>query len=117
MLTDQQYEKLRCQLAAMRATLESRLQDLHREAQPVSLELAVGRLTRMDMIQQQRMAAGQQQRLETELRQVMAATNRFERNQYGFCLSCRGPIPYERLKIRPVTALCYDCQQANEARY
>lgn len=116
MLTQPQQDELRVQLAAMREVLEERLKALVQETQPVSLDQAVGRLTRIDMIQQQQMASGQQQRLETELRQVYTALDRLARNQYGWCLRCREPIAYERLKIRPITILCYDCQQASEVR-
>jgi hypothetical protein len=45
----------------MRLFLEERLKVLHQETIPVSLDQAVGRLTRIDMIQQQHMASGQQQ--------------------------------------------------------
>jgi len=68
----------------------------------------------MDAIQQQHMAAGQQRRLEAELRQVVAALGRIERSEYGTCLRCKEPISVERLKIRPVTMLCYECQSSLE---
>lgn len=114
MLTEQQREELSAQLVAMRLLFEKRLRDLHQETRPVSLDQAVGRLTRIDMIQQQQMASGQQQRLDTELRQVAAAIERLSQNQYGVCLRCRDPISYERLKIRPITILCYECQHTSE---
>ncbi len=61
MLREPQQDQLRAQLVAMRLFLEERLKVLHQETIPVSLDQAVGRLTRIDMIQQQHMASGQQQ--------------------------------------------------------
>lgn len=115
-LTEQQRELLRRQLSMARQTLEVRLSDASDEQQPVSLDQPIGRLTRMDAIQQQQMAIGQQRRVEAELRQVKAALERLERQTYGLCLRCRHAIPYERLKIRPTTTLCYECQRELERK-
>lgn len=115
-LTDQQVEKLRQQLLAMRLELEGRLQTATRDTRPVSLDQPIGRLTRTDAIQQQHMALGQQQRVEQELQRVDAAVRRLDQGQYGFCLRCRDAIPYERLKIHPTTTLCYECQAEVESR-
>jgi DnaK suppressor protein len=115
-LTEQQREVLRRQLSMMRQTLEARLKDTAREQQPVSLDQPIGRLTRMDAIQQQQMAVGQQRRVETELQQVKAALERIEQQHYGLCLRCHDSIPYERLQIRPTTTLCYECQCELETR-
>lgn len=114
MLSEPQQDQLRAQLLGMRRLLEERLQVLRQETLPVSLDQAVGRLARIDMIQQQQMASGQQQRLNVELRQVEAAMDRLSQKQFGLCVQCRNPIPFERLKIRPVTILCHQCQQDSE---
>jgi len=115
-LTEQQRELLHRQLSEVRQTLGARLSDAAREQQPVSLDQPIGRLTRMDAIQQQQMALGQQRRIETELQQVKAALERLDRQLYGLCLRCRNAIPYERLKIRPTTTLCYECQCELESK-
>lgn len=35
---------------------------------------------------------------------------------YGRCDDCRAPIPYERLKIRPLARYCVTCQRRQEKR-
>ncbi len=109
-LTEEQREKLRGQLLDRQAALKRRSESSSEDARPVSLDQPIGRLTRMDAMQQQQMALGQQKRIERELQQIEAALVRLERNQYGFCLRCQEPIPYGRLEIRPTATLCYDCQ-------
>jgi len=76
----------------------------------VSLDQPIGRLTRMDAIQQQHMALGQQQRIAQERQQTEAALERIAQDRYGLCVRCVNEIPYERLKVRPTTTLCLDCQ-------
>ncbi|MFC4058842.1 TraR/DksA family transcriptional regulator [Planomonospora corallina] len=35
---------------------------------------------------------------------------------YGRCDGCGSPIPFERLKARPLARLCMDCQRRHEGR-
>ncbi|MDO9116586.1 MAG: TraR/DksA C4-type zinc finger protein [Nitrospira sp.] len=114
--TDPQRDELRRVLEGQRLELEQRRFMLKTEAQPVGLELPIGRLSRMDAMQQQQMAAGQQRRLDLEFQQVLAAIERLDRQRYGFCLRCQEPIPYARLLVRPTTPLCYGCQDDVESR-
>lgn len=113
-LTDQQRAELRDKLLMLRQVLVQRSGSASEDKQPVSLDQPIGRLTRMDAIQQQQMALGQQRRLEQELERVNAALQQLERQQYGFCLRCQEAIPYERLQIRPIATLCYECQRELE---
>jgi len=116
MLTNDQKETLRQQLLAMRVALEERMRLAAQETQPVSLDQPIGRLTRMDAIQQQQMALGQLQRVEQERQQIDAALRRLEQDTLGRCLRCQELISYDRLTIRPTTTLCYECQGELETR-
>jgi DnaK suppressor protein len=109
-LRDQELRQLRALLEAQRLDIGRRLAALRVETQPVGLDLPIGRLSRMDAMQQQEMAAGQQRRIEQELQLIEAAWQRIKQHRYGICLRCQNEIPYERLKVRPTTTLCLECQ-------
>ena len=47
--------------------------------------------------------------IECILGEVRAALERLEDGSYGTCLSCRTPIPWERLELRPWAAFCIRC--------
>lgn len=49
-----------------------------------------------------------------QLREVEAALQRLESGQYGECVDCGEPIPYERLHAAPATRRCLAHQQAYE---
>jgi DnaK suppressor protein len=60
-----------------------------RDAQPVELDQTkVGRLSRMDALQQQAMSRATIQRAELELQRITAALNRLNSSGYGYCLRC-----------------------------
>jgi DnaK suppressor protein len=69
----------------------------------------------MDAIQQQQMAQAGRRSLERRLLQVKAALAAWQRGEYGECQSCGAEISYARLKARPESPLCLDCQSASEA--
>ena len=50
------------------------------------------------------------------LDEIDAALRRIETGRYGLCQACDGVIPLERLEIRPVAALCVQCQRVRDVR-
>ena len=76
--------------------------ELRGETQPVALDLPIGRLSRMDAMQQQAMASGQRGRVELELVKARQALRRLDDGTFGSCLRCQDAIAYERLSIHPV---------------
>lgn len=72
----------------------------------------VGRLSRMDALQQQAMSAGLRERLLVRIRRLQAAEARIEAGEFGDCCECGDPIPVERLTIDVAAPFCAACQQA-----
>lgn len=48
------------------------------------------------------------------LRKIDYALMKMEAGSYGVCESCGAPIPFERLKARPVTTMCINCKELEE---
>lgn len=72
-----------------------------------------GRLSRMDAMQQQEMAAETARRRALELTQIDSALARIESGDYGLCMRCDEQIAARRLEITPTATLCIRC--ANQA--
>ncbi|MDF1552875.1 MAG: TraR/DksA family transcriptional regulator [Deferrisomatales bacterium] len=115
-LTEDQIEELRQGLAALRRDLQAILATAREGARPVDLDLPIGRLSRIDALQQQQMARASLAALELRLRQVSVAVAVCEAGDYGYCRKCDEPIGYQRLKARPETPFCLACQAGAEAR-
>ncbi len=80
------------------------------ERAPVELDqTSVGRLSRMDAMQQQAMAAAQARRRAARLGALEAALRRIETDEFGWCETCGEPIPEGRLDIAPCATRCVAC--------
>ena len=78
---------------------------------PVQLDQqSVGRLSRMDAMQQQSMDVAREERRQARLASLASARRRIESDDYGYCLGCGEDIAEARLKIDPAVTLCVDCQ-------
>ena len=77
---------------------------------PVELDQqSVGRLSRMDAIQQQSMDLAREERRLLRRNIIHAALARIIDETYGYCLVCGDEIPYKRLQADPAVTRCIDC--------
>ena len=83
-------------------------------ARPVDLDEPIGRLSRMDAMQQQAMAKATREKAKRRLSQVRLALEARARGEYGDCRSCEEPIGIGRLRSRPETPFCVACQGRRE---
>lgn len=70
---------------------------------------SVGRLSRMDALQNQAMAKAGQTRRDIEVRRLTAALFRLNEGEYGYCEDCGDEIAAKRLELDPAAMLCIDC--------
>ena len=77
---------------------------------PVELDQqSVGRLSRMDAMQQQSMELATEERRHSRLAALAAALRRVKSGDYGCCLKCDDKIAAGRLAVDPAVTLCIDC--------
>jgi DnaK suppressor protein len=107
--------ELRQTLLALRDDLQGYLRLTAEGSKPVDLGTPIGRLSRMDAIQQQEMTKASRSTLERKLLQVQASLDAFDGGDYGLCRSCDDPIGYRRLKARPEAPFCLTCQDRRES--
>ena len=112
-LSEKQAETLREQLIELIAELENTLHANADSADPVVLDQSsVGRLSRMDAMQQQAMAKAIRRKTQLRLTQCKVALSTFDRNEYGLCRKCEEPIGYRRLSAKPEAPFCVECQRS-----
>ena len=70
---------------------------------------SVGRLSRMDALQQQAMAKATHARRQAQVQRAKAALLRIEDGEFGYCLECGEEISRKRLDHDPSLALCITC--------
>ena len=88
-----------------------------KEGAPVELDQScVGRLSRMDAMQQQAMAQATTRRTEVEKQRIQTALSRMRSGDYGYCVKCDEDISEGRLRVDPATLVCIDCARKAEGK-
>ena len=109
-------KKFRNLLTAKQSDLEAHTTFADVAAKPVTLDQqSVGRVSRIDAIQQQQMALANQQQASALRQQIESALRRIDDGSYGDCLQCGEGISDARLQAQPWACLCIDCQSALES--
>lgn len=90
--------------------LDESLQQASASASTVELDQSsVGRLSRMDAMQQQAVALELRARLTTRKRRLGAALARVDAGSFGSCCECGEVLDTQRLQHDPATVFCADC--------
>ena len=75
---------------------------------------SVGRLSRMDALQQQAMAQATERRRVAERARIAAALERIEEGEWGYCLKWGEEIAEKRLRHDPSVANCVNCASGKD---
>ena len=70
---------------------------------------SVGRLSRMDALQQQAMAQATERRRKAERARIEAALRRLDEDEWGWCTACGEAIAEKRLAYDPAVPTCLKC--------
>ncbi len=109
-LTEDQKDEIRRLLEKEVAKLERSIQISGKSAKPVRLDQqSVGRLSRMDALQNQGMAQRLQARDGERLTRLLEALDRLDAGELGVCANCGEEIAYGRLEVFPETEVCGGC--------
>lgn len=115
-LTDAEVQEMKVALIELQRELETILKTAADRTDVVDLDQEIGRLSRMDALQQQKMAEAEQARHKIRLKAIKLALTAVEEGDYGFCRRCGEPIDKRRLEARPESPCCVPCLRIVEAR-
>jgi DnaK suppressor protein len=97
-------------LMELKTETENALSSAKSSTKPVELDQTmVGRLSRMDAIQQQEMALASERRRHDLLIKIDAALKRIAKGDYGYCIKCDEKIAEKRLELDPTILTCIRC--------
>jgi len=89
--------------------VEKEIVELKELTKPVPLDASVGRLSRMDAINNKAINDKQLREKKRTLQKLERAQERYEQEKLGICLKCGNDIPIGRLKFMPYTTRCVAC--------
>lgn len=113
MITAAQIKSFRLALEKERDELRLLSDTTVADRAPVTLDQqSVGRLSRMDAMQQQSMDIAREQRRQQRIKVIEAALSRIDADDYGYCFTCGEDISSDRLNADPAATRCQDCMKA-----
>jgi DnaK suppressor protein len=78
-------------------------------SKPVAPDCAIGRVSRMDAINNNSVTLAALRKAEEKLSALNRVLDKIDTPEFGICLKCKQPIPIERLLFRPQSLLCVNC--------
>ena len=116
-LTQQQIKQLGDELSRIQGTLEEQLRISKESSNIVQLDqTTIGRVSRIDAIQQQKMLQSTRQSARTRLIRINRALTFLAQGEYGYCQNCDTTIGLPRLQALPESTLCLNCQQLTDSK-
>jgi DnaK suppressor protein len=116
-LSQEQKTTLKNTLLVYQQELSEQLNLSAQAAKIVTLDqTAVGRVSRVDALQQQSMAISTRGMVKLKLQKVVIALKTIATENYGYCKQCDEGIPFKRLEIQPEAQLCLACQSKTDQR-
>ncbi|WP_298898543.1 TraR/DksA C4-type zinc finger protein [uncultured Psychroserpens sp.] len=76
---------------------------------PISPNDAIGRVSRMDAINNKSVNEASLRQAEIKLNNLKRVWSKIDDTDFGICLKCKQQIPVGRILIRPESLLCVNC--------
>lgn len=101
--------KLKNQIAIELTKVREQIQELEEMTRPVSPENAIGRLSRLDAINNKSVNEASLRQAREKALRLEAAFERVFDDNFGVCTSCKQPIPEGRILLMPHAKKCVKC--------
>lgn len=97
-------------------TIDIEIQKLHKnikqlkiDSRPISPENAIGRVSRMDAINNKSITEASLRIAENKLKSLIEIKNQAQTKNFGKCIKCSKQIPIQRILIVPESKKCVNC--------
>lgn len=91
------------------AKVEKRVVEYKELSQPVAPDCAIGRISRMDAINNKSVTEASLHQAEEKLRNLQHVLSRVGTKDFGICIKCGKAIPEGRILYRPESLNCVNC--------
>lgn len=80
-------------------------------SKPIAPDDAIGRVSRMDAINNRSITESALRKAEEKLRALDQVLSKVGTEDFGRCVRCRREIPFGRIMFRPESLFCVNCAQ------
>lgn len=85
------------------------ISDYKEQSKPVSLDNSIGRISRMDAINNKSITESALRQAEGKLSKLIQALDNIGKPDFGKCIKCKQPIPIGRILLMPESNKCVNC--------
>lgn len=108
-MTEKERNELKLLINDQIQLVEKEIEELTELTKPISLDASIGRVSRMDAINNKAINDLALRDKKSTLQKLERAKERGEKGELGTCQKCGEEIPFGRLKIMPYTTRCVKC--------
>ena len=104
-------EKIQIKNRIKEAILETtqKIEEYSELSKPISPENAIGRISRMDAINNKSVVEAALRQAEKKLSDLKFVERLIHKDDFGICISCKQSIPINRILFRPQSKNCVKC--------
>ena len=108
-MTIDEKKKVKQKIAKEIESITASISSLEEMSKPVSPDVSIGRLTRMEAISSQGISEANLRSSRSRLSMLHSAFERIDDPEFGICIECEESIPTGRLLIMPESRKCVHC--------
>lgn len=111
-MTEKQREELKKTILQTKEEIRNEIAHLEEKTAPISPDISLGRLTRLEAMQEKSLNDSVLQKARIRLKKIDFALGKIDDEAYGYCSICEEEIPFGRLQIMPESTICVSCANA-----
>jgi len=108
-MTQKEKQQLAAVIKERISETKSDIKELTELTKPISLDNSIGRLSRMDAINNKAINEKALRDKKKVLQQLEKTLERIDEKDFGICTKCGDKIPFGRLEYMPHTTRCVKC--------
>lgn len=108
-MTNEERVALKQKISEAIKQTQEKIVGLEEMAKPIGPENSIGRVSRMDAINNKSVAEAALRSAQQKLSKLKIALSKIEKPDFGICVFCKNPIPAGRLMYMPESTRCVRC--------
>lgn len=108
-MTNEERQQVIKMLQREKQKVEERVESLRELTKPVAPDCSIGRVSRMDAINNKSVNEAALRNAEEKLLKIKHMLDKSGDPNFGACRNCGNPIPVGRLIVMPGSSLCVQC--------
>jgi DnaK suppressor protein len=108
-MTEKEKSELKNKILQSITDTERDISELVELTKPISPENAIGRISRMDAINNKSINEAALRQAQLKMEKLLMAKEKCDDEEFGVCRKCHGDIPMGRLLLMPESLFCVRC--------